>query len=114
MNIPAQIASAILSKGFSFEENNIHTNTRAYVRAIRNYQTDDGMNFYNCSILLDVTSTNYIVFRIMRYNTTTERLTDITRMIFPGAYQFVPLHNITIAINILGELPFRAVDEYGS
>ena len=113
MNIPPQIATAILAKSFALKKNNIYTNTRAYVRGIRNFENDDGMKFYNCSVLLDVMSTNYIVFRIMRYNTTTEKLTDITRMIFPGAYQFVPIHNITIALTILGELPFRAVDEYG-
>lgn len=113
MNIPQQIAAAILAKNFALERNNIYTNSEAYVRGIRNFENESGMRFYNCSVLLDVTSANYIVFRIMRYNTTTERLTDITRMIFPGAYQFVPLHNITVAINILSELPFRAVDEYG-
>ena len=113
MNIPTEIDGAILSRGFALEKSNIYTNTKAYVRGIRNFQSDNGIGFYNCSILLDVSSINYITFRIMRYNITTEKLTDITRLIFPGAYQFLPLHNITIALNFLGDLPFRAVEEYG-
>jgi len=112
MALHTSISNKILSKGFTFVENNIYTDRQAYVKQIKNIETPDGRKFYNCSILLGTDSPNYIKFSIMRYHTTSEQLRDITREVFPGAYQFIPVDNIGKALLFLDQRPFVAATQY--
>ena len=112
MAIHTLLTNSILSRGFTFVEHNIFTEKPAYVKQIQNIESPDGRKFYNCTIVLETDREDNITFRIMRYHTITEQLRDITRIVFPGAYQFIDIRNINVALTSLTQLPFTAATQY--
>ena len=112
MSVAIPIVNSLTSNNFQYNPNNFYTNTPAYVRRAKNIEANLGMKFYNCRILVEVASINYLTFRIVGYKTINDSFYDITRTVIPGAKQLITYHNPAITLRDLSTIVYPSRVKY--
>ena len=111
MHAPEFLLDILTTLGFRYEARNNYTLQPRYCRKIRNISYSDVV-YYNCSILLETWSHNFMIFRIIGYRSVDDEIIDISRLLYPGVGQFLYYSRLSGAGRHLNQYRADAVSKY--
>ena len=82
------LVDVIESIGFTYTNSNQYTSRPGYILKADNLYANKRF-YYNTSIVLEIMESGTLFFAIRAYNSINDKHEDITRLIFPGIYQYL-------------------------
>ena len=106
MILPEEITARLSNNGFEHTYSNEYSGTDRFLRKIKDLPIN--MRIYNnCAIVIESYADNYLTLNVFGYAQKSGFVQNMTRDMFPGLYQFVPVGNIPSTLDRLELYPFK-------
>ena len=106
MVLPDEILASLRANGFQHTYTNEYSGTDRFIRKIRDMPINNRI-YNNCAIVIETYAENFLTLNIFGYAQKTGFVQNITRDLFPGQYQFIPVQNINVMKNSLERFPYK-------
>ncbi len=111
MVLSEEVVEQLSLNGFEHTYTNEYSGTDRFIRKISDLPLNSRI-YNNCAIVIESYAENYLTLNVFGYAQKSGFVQNITRDLFPGLYQFIPVENAPQTIARLELYPFAWAREF--